>query len=309
MKRIIIIGRDNQKRIRILHGGLILAIILFFMVTPVMAYKPIATLAEPWPPGYLPDQNKAEPPSPAINYSTLTPEEQKLPPELLYLLYPDRFSMDMVTIDSTKNLQNAVTSLQNANLYKAGSVTTIDGVSIETSPNLVFLDIILWPGNSTHILDPYIYELVARSKISDSLEAWIDILNIEKIANIPEVMRIDIVTYAKAGVGPKETEGNETLHAKEVLELSNTCGGEGIRIGVISDGVNHISDAIGWGELPDNITIGNVGNGEEGIALLEIIHDLAPNASLFFLRSIFSNNLRRSGRLSGRNCSLQYHLR
>ena len=59
--------------------------------------------------------------------------------------------------------------------------------------------------------------------------------------------------------------------------------GSGIKIGVLSDGVNSIDEAKASGDLPADVNVlsDNFG-GDEGTAMLEIIHDLAPGAELYF---------------------------
>jgi subtilisin-like proprotein convertase family protein len=64
--------------------------------------------------------------------------------------------------------------------------------------------------------------------------------------------------------------------------------GAGVKIGVLSDSVEHLSDLQSQGLLP-NVTIlpGQAGTGTgEGTAMLEIIHELAPGASLYFASAL-----------------------
>ena len=60
--------------------------------------------------------------------------------------------------------------------------------------------------------------------------------------------------------------------------------GKGVKVGVISDGAAAWSTARATGDLPSSIEINpNLpGDGHEGTALLEIVHDLAPEAELAF---------------------------
>jgi subtilisin-like proprotein convertase family protein len=79
------------------------------------------------------------------------------------------------------------------------------------------------------------------------------------------------------------SEGDITHRA---LEARNFFGhdGTGVRIGVMSDGVDSLAGLQGTGDLPAGVTVlpGQAGSGDEGSAMLEIVHDLAPGAELFF---------------------------
>src|SRR5262249_60758446 len=61
--------------------------------------------------------------------------------------------------------------------------------------------------------------------------------------------------------------------------------GSGVVVGVISDGIDSLRDAQNSQNLPD-VEVPNGGcrrgSGDEGTALLEIVHDVAPGAQLLF---------------------------
>ncbi|WP_440946814.1 S8 family peptidase [Methanosarcina sp. T3] len=66
--------------------------------------------------------------------------------------------------------------------------------------------------------------------------------------------------------------------------------GAGIKIGIISDGVEDISEAIESGALPENIHVLSPGKGKEGTVMLEIVHETSPGSELYF-HSAGSNKL------------------
>ncbi len=75
--------------------------------------------------------------------------------------------------------------------------------------------------------------------------------------------------------------------------------GTGIKVGVLSDGVVNLASAISTGDVPPDVTVlpGQVGTGDEGTAMLEIVHDLAPGAKLYFASAFssitsFADNIR-----------------
>jgi hypothetical protein len=99
------------------------------------------------------------------------------------------------------------------------------------------------------------------------------------------------------GVGSRSSEGDLTHRAFSARGTFNT-NGTGIKIGVLSDGVTNLATSQARGDLgPVTIIPGQAGSGDEGTAMLEIIHDLAPGAQLYFATAFtsitsFANNIR-----------------
>ena len=93
----------------------------------------------------------------------------------------------------------------------------------------------------------------------------------------------DIRPGAQSGVEPDTSEG-DVAHQADVARLTYGVDGAGIGIGVLSDGADSNSDVQVSGDLPDRMTVlpGQAGSGDEGTAMLEIVHDLAPGSELYF---------------------------
>lgn len=94
------------------------------------------------------------------------------------------------------------------------------------------------------------------------------------------------------------SEGVATHRAGEARETFQATG-SGVKIGVLSDGVDSLAALQAAGELPSDVTVlsGQAGSGSEGTAMMEIIHDLAPGAKLYFATAFsgvasFSDNIR-----------------
>lgn len=66
--------------------------------------------------------------------------------------------------------------------------------------------------------------------------------------------------------------------------------GSGIKIGIVSDGVEDISEAVDSGALPEGVHVLSPGNGTEGTVILEVVHKVSPGAELYF-HSAGSNKL------------------
>ena len=113
------------------------------------------------------------------------------------------------------------------------------------------------------------------------IQAWVPLDKIEEVAEISFVKRLEPPSYATTMAGSVTTEGDSILNADQLRALG--FDGTGIRVGVISDGVDNLTVAQGLGDLPATVTIQtHMGSGDEGTAMLEIVHDLAPGAELGF---------------------------
>ncbi len=80
------------------------------------------------------------------------------------------------------------------------------------------------------------------------------------------------------------TEG-DVAHGTDIARVDLGVDGSGVRVGAMSDSVEALADLQGSGDLPPGVTVlpGQAGTGtSEGTALLEIVHDMAPGADLFF---------------------------
>ena len=80
------------------------------------------------------------------------------------------------------------------------------------------------------------------------------------------------------------TSQGVVAHRVNSARTTHSVDGTGIGIGVISNGVRTLADRQASGDLPARVTVlpGQAGRGDEGTALLEIVHDLAPGAELYF---------------------------
>ncbi|MGH7389702.1 MAG: S8 family serine peptidase [Candidatus Rokuibacteriota bacterium] len=154
---------------------------------------------------------------------------------------------------------------------------------------------------------------------NDVVQAWLPVGALETIAARPEVRRIRPPDYASPQTGSVTTAGDSVLRASDARQLFSVTG-EGVRVGVISDGLAGLSTSIASGNLPATtfhcrssslvITLrasgclaaetlvatsggivatsfrsgGDVAplGDAEGTAMLEIVHDLAPGAELWF---------------------------
>lgn len=86
--------------------------------------------------------------------------------------------------------------------------------------------------------------------------------------------------------GTVNAESDRTHRADSARTIYGVDG-TGVKIGVISNGVATLAARQASGDLPATVTVlpGQAGSGDEGTAMLEIVHDIAPGAQLYFATS------------------------
>jgi uncharacterized repeat protein (TIGR01451 family) len=168
---------------------------------------------------------------------------------------------------------------QNAELRSIRAVVSPNQIEgIAASPDVVFV----WPkqGSDTHrVVRP------AAATHSSTFD--------EREARVRRALRpftqgpATIIT----GQGSVESEGDITHRAFDARGVFGV-NGAGLNIGVLSDGVTSRALSQATGDLPPTcpgpggpcltVLAGQAGAGDEGTAMLEIIHDMVPGANLFF---------------------------
>ncbi|WP_329003735.1 hypothetical protein OHA18_10385 [Kribbella sp. NBC_00709] len=116
--------------------------------------------------------------------------------------------------------------------------------------------------------------LVSASIPPDKLEA---------VAALGWVTALRPSLRPQVDVGPVTAEGVQ-LHKADLAQARGLTG-RGQKVGAISGDVDHIADAIAAGELPADVQVLQQAASyvnDEGTAMLEIIHDLAPGAKLAY---------------------------
>ncbi len=94
---------------------------------------------------------------------------------------------------------------------------------------------------------------------------------------------------ARALTGAVNVSEGDRTHGAEGARAFFGVNGSGVKVGVLSDGVNSLASLQSSGDLPAvTVLSGQAGSGNEGAAMLEIVHDLAPAAALYYATATIS---------------------
>ncbi len=111
------------------------------------------------------------------------------------------------------------------------------------------------------------------------IQGWVPIQQLEFLAQDPAVLKIRPPSYAFRRTGSVNTEGDAIHRCDQARALGVT--GAGASVGVISDGVSGLATSQASGDL-SSVQVLSAGIGDEGTAMLEVVHDCAPDAPLLF---------------------------
>jgi uncharacterized repeat protein (TIGR01451 family) len=112
--------------------------------------------------------------------------------------------------------------------------------------------------------------------------------SLESLAGMTQVRKIRQQIPAFTAGNTTISEGDRT-HAADDARGTFGVNGAGVKVCVLSDGVDSLAASQAAGELPAvDVLPGQAGSGDEGTAMLEIIHDLAPGAALGFATAFTS---------------------
>jgi len=142
----------------------------------------------------------------------------------------------------------------------------------------------------------------ARGERSDGkagiVQAQVPVQQLRALADVDGIDAVRLPDYPVANAGSVMTEGDPVVNADVLRSSVPGIDGTGVTIGVIADGVGGLGVSQASGDLPavDTTTCNVAGvdpgaSGAEGTAMLEIIHDVAPGATLMFGNFGFSTSL------------------
>jgi uncharacterized repeat protein (TIGR01451 family) len=134
-------------------------------------------------------------------------------------------------------------------------------------------------------------EIVSSVPEFRQVRARVAATQLEPLAARADVSFVRAAARAMTRTGSVNSEGDTTHRALQSRPLFGV-NGSGVKVGVLSDSIDFLAVSQTNSDLPPNVSVlpfqEGAGSGE-GTAMLEIIHDLAPGAQLFFA-SAFSGD-------------------
>ncbi|HMH49972.1 MAG TPA: FG-GAP-like repeat-containing protein [Candidatus Acidoferrum sp.] len=113
------------------------------------------------------------------------------------------------------------------------------------------------------------------------VQGWLPSNLVDAVAALPFVVEVKPPGYPAPKVGSQLTAGDSILKA-DAARTTFGVSGQGVTVGVMSDGVDHLVIPVLTGDLPSNVNVLKNAGGDEGTAMLEIVHDLAPGSGLAY---------------------------
>ena len=198
-----------------------------------------------------------------------------------------KLSSDLLQATDEKFLPKGTTKKQILNRMRGQKqlkemAAKTNGLTTAAAKTSVFVYVQMAEGADFDILKPYVTEIKNTDSKNKLAACWVALENLNALAALEGVKNVRTVTAPMVKTGTVTSQGDSVLRAN-LARAANGVTGKGVKIGVISDGVDHRASAMASGNLPSGLTVlSNAVGGDEGTAMLEIIYDLAPGAQLYF---------------------------
>lgn len=131
-------------------------------------------------------------------------------------------------------------------------------------------------------------EEINATASSRMVTGWLPVASLNQLSSIAGYSAAVPVFRPTLRTGAANSEGDAVI-AADSFRASYAVSGAGVTVGVLSDSVGRVggglSDSVASGDLPAGVGVladGPAGSTDEGRAMLEIVHDVAPGAGLAF---------------------------
>ncbi len=226
---------------------------------------------------YLPNKSRihVSPPAKELQ-SSMTSSQKKLSSDLLQLI-------DQRFLPGGTTLQAHAESMKKMKQFQSDEQGIVPVDKIKDSRVYVYIK--LKPETQKNTLDPFLQKITDVDENSNLVVAWIKVSNLEKVASLDGVRSIRTVMPPVVRTGDVTTEG-DGIHKTSDVRTTYSQSGSGMKVGIISDGVDTRSASQATSDLPSDgsglTVLSNTVGGDEGTAMLEIVHDMVPSADLYF---------------------------
>jgi subtilisin family serine protease len=199
---------------------------------------------------------------------TFTPAEQKMSSNLVLL---SRRARHMPLGDLAKFINEAKPDVQGRLLVTIGADLSPSLMTSRVMKNIVQTD-----------------GQIPQSDVREGrVHGHVHPADLLELAGHPDVKFIHEATGSRTNTGSVTSQGYVTHAANKVVALGIT--GAGVTVGVLSDSASaaRVAALIASGDLPLGTTVvpgqaGPASGSDEGAAMMEIVHDMAPGANLVF---------------------------
>ena len=204
-----------------------------------------------------------------------TPAQRKIDSRLLRMLRPERFQSLPALMNGPSASQDATVPVAIKRAKGSDSATIIGHLKVAGA------------------------SVLGASGADETIRANVPAVQIEEIASRSDVGFISIDLPPEHNVAKLNTSEGDKTHQAAVARALTGRTGAGQKVCVMSDGIDSAGARAATGDLPPSIYVlpGQAGRGDEGTAMLEIVFDLAPGATLGFAtagggEAAFAKNIR-----------------
>lgn len=278
--------RSILRFVRSLQGNIVLGIISCLLVMGIALGKAVAQDADQEP---ISPSAAAQIQALMEEKDSRTPAQQKISSAILYTIKANR----------QERLLNRVPQLNTFVKVNAGNKVRIN---IETTVPITTQLLQKIQASGAQIL--------SAVPEYNTVQVFVPLTQVEFLAGFPEISSLKPYIKPLTNVGKVTSEG-DIANGAALARNTYKVDGTGVKIGVLSDSYNNLKGAeadIRSGDLPQGgVTLAGSGDipsrspdfpgTDEGRAMLQIIHDLAPGAKLYFAtaystKAKFASNIR-----------------